>query len=95
MEAIKDTIKNVIGSLVEKKSTHPDGTPQAWIKKVLTKRELGHIKINYFRKGILGVKIDSASWLYFFSLRKDALLIELRKQSKEVKEIRFNIGEVE
>jgi hypothetical protein len=95
MEAIRDTIKSVIGALAEKKSGKNELNPQGWLKNVLTKRELGHIKINYFRKGILGLKIDSASWLYFFNLRKDALLADLRKQSKEVKELRFNIGDIE
>ncbi len=64
------------------------------LKKILTKKEIGHIKFNYFKKGILNIIVDSSSWLYQLSLEKDGLLAKLRKNLKNIKDIRFRLGEV-
>jgi len=94
MEKIKDTIELVIQDLLSKKSGLNDEGPQAWIRKVLTKKELGHIKLQYFRKGILGLSVDSSSWMYSLNLKKEALLSKLKKCSQDIKDIRFNIGDL-
>jgi len=65
------------------------------LKKLLTKRELQHIKFNYFRKGILGISVDSSGWLYHLSLKKEGLLISLQKNLTDLKEIHFRLGEVD
>ncbi|MFA5144858.1 MAG: DciA family protein [Candidatus Omnitrophota bacterium] len=93
MEAIKDTVINVIRNLEAKKTGVADNDPQELLKKVLTKKELGHIKFNYFRKGVLGLRVDSSSWLYNLNLKKESLLEKLKKCSSGVKSIRFNIGD--
>jgi len=79
---------------MEKKSGISADEPQEWLKKVLTKKELGHIKFNYFRKGLLSLNVDSSSWLYSLNLQKESLLEKLKKCSSEIKEIRLRIGEV-
>jgi len=94
MEAIKDTVLNVMQRLKTKKTGICDDDPRALLKKVLTKKELAHIKFNYFRKGILGLYVDSSSWLYSFSLKKEGLLLGLNKKSSAIKDIRFRIGEI-
>jgi hypothetical protein len=96
MEAIKDTLQNVMRAW-EKKIREPtlQDNPELLLKKFLTKKELGHIKFRYFRKGILTFNVDSSSWLYYFNLKKDNLLARLQKQSDSIKNIRFYIGEVE
>ncbi|MFA5063046.1 MAG: hypothetical protein WC578_03135 [Candidatus Omnitrophota bacterium] len=94
MEKIKDTIESVIKDLMVKKSGADDEGPEVWLRKVLTKKELGHIKFQYFRKGILGLITDSSVWLYSFNLKKEILLERFRKCSAEVKEIRFSIGDL-
>jgi hypothetical protein len=94
METIKDVVLHVIEDL-ETKKLHPEiDQPQAWLKKVLTKRELSHIKFNYFRKGVLGLWVDSSSWLYGLNLKKEDLLGKLRANSGAIKDIHFRIGEV-
>ncbi len=93
MEIIKDTIWAVMRELTEKKEAPTDGTPQAWLEKALTKKELRHIKVNYFRRGVLGVGVDSSAWLYQLSLKKAELLGLLRHQCREIKDIRFSIRE--
>jgi len=94
MEAIKDTLLNLMQRLETKKTGICDAAPWAPLKKVLTKKELAHIKFNYFRKGILSLYVDSSSWLYSFSLKKEDLLLGLNKKSGAVKDIRFRIGEI-
>ncbi|MCX5706618.1 MAG: DciA family protein [Candidatus Omnitrophica bacterium] len=93
MEAIKDTIQNVFKELVAKKA-QSDSSLESWLKKILTKKELGHIKLQYFRKGVVGLNVDSSSWLYTFNLKKEGLLASLKDKSSAVKTIRFRIGEV-
>jgi hypothetical protein len=72
MEAIKDTVQKVIQQLQRKKTETGPEEPQGWLKKALTKRELQHIKFNYFRKGILGISVDSSGWLYSLAYKRKA-----------------------
>lgn len=93
MELIKDIVSGLMRDLKNQKS--PQGNPCLLLKKVLTKRELGHVKFRYLRKGILGLAVDSSSWLYHLNLQKQELLakIAMVKQSPAIKDIRFCIGE--
>lgn len=94
MEAIKDTIKNVIYTLETRKSKSSPEDPQALLKRALTKKDLAHIKFNYFRRGTLGIIVDSSTWLYHLSLQKENLLAKLSKKSSTIKDIRFRLGEI-
>jgi len=94
MEKISETIQSVFKELVNKKVADGGVKPEGWLKKVLTKKELGHIKLHYFRKGILGLSVDSSVWMYSLNLKKDSLLKKLKECSQEIKEIRFSIGEI-
>ncbi|HLD82715.1 MAG TPA: DciA family protein [Candidatus Omnitrophota bacterium] len=95
MEAIKDAIEGLMQALEAKRAQSPLDAPENILTKLFNKKELAHIKFNYLRKGILTVNVDSSSWLYHLSLRKDDLLSRLRQKDKAIKEIRFRIGEVE
>ena len=94
MEAIKDTVKNVIQELVVKKSALKEGGPEQILKKILTKREMGHIKFNYFKKGTLSVNVDSSAWLYKLTLQKQEILSPLNKRLDSIKDIHFRIGDI-
>ena len=94
MEAIKETVAQVIQGMVEKKIGLAENDPAEWLKKVLTKKELGHIKFNYFKKGIITVNVDSSSMLYSLTLQKEKLLEKFVKYSDKVRDIRFRIGEI-
>lgn len=93
-KAIKDTLQDVMQTLAKKnEASHQEG-PWGLLKKVLSKKEAGHARLNYFKNGILNISVDSASWLYVFSLQKESLLNKLRKESPaEIKEIRFYLGD--
>jgi hypothetical protein len=95
MELIKDTITSVIHDLVAKKSgAAADADPEGWVKKALTKKELRHIKVNYFKKGVLCLSVDSSAWLYNFNLQKSSLLARISKQSKTVENLKFYLGDI-
>ncbi len=94
MELIKNTIQGVLEGLVLKKTDGSETNPQALLEKALTKKELRHIKLNYFKKGILSISVDSSAWLYALSLRKENFLKEMNKGPLLIKDIQFRIGEI-
>ena len=83
-----------MAGLSAKKDTSLIADPELWLKKALTKKELGHIKVKYFNKGILGLSVDSSAWLYAFSLKKAELLNKFKKENPELKNINLRIGEI-
>ena len=92
MDKIKDALDEVMRSLEKKKRGVPGQDPEENLKKVLTKRELNHIKFEYFSKGIVGISADSSTWLYHLNLRKDKLTAELKKITPAVKGLRLRLG---
>jgi hypothetical protein len=94
MELLKNTVVEIMRGLASKKTTSSDAGPHDWLKKALTKKELGHIKVKYFNKGILGVNVDSSAWLYILSLKKEELLHSLKKENPGLKNINLRIGEI-
>lgn len=94
MVQIKDLIEGVIRDLTTKNLGEKATDPQEWLKKTLTKAEMGHIKFHYFRKGILGVRVDSSAWMYSLSLKKEKLLSKIKGCNPSVKEIHFSLGDI-
>ena len=97
METIKNTVRAVMQSWetkIKPGSPSPE-PPESLLKKLLTKKEFGHIKFRYLRKGIMGITTDSSPWLYYFSLHEDKLLEQLHKSGYSLKDIRFYVGEIE
>lgn len=92
MEIIKDTLKDVIQDLKIKKKDLRIDEFGSLLKKTLTKKELNHIKLGYFRNGILGINVDSSVWLYHLNLKKEVLLTKLNKKIA-IKDIRLHLGE--
>jgi predicted nucleic acid-binding Zn ribbon protein len=94
MEEIKATILEVMQELEARRQGVSKDSPEVSLKKIFTKKELGHIKINYLKKGILGIGVDSSAWLYQLNLQKDKLLNKIRKQPGKIKDIRFRLGQI-
>ena len=94
MELLKNTLDELMRSLSSKKTNSSGADPQEWLKKALTKNELGHIKVKYFSKGVLGLSVDSSAWLYILSLKKEDLLNRMKKENPELKNINLRIGEI-
>jgi hypothetical protein len=93
MEKLAGAIEGVIRDLTAKKTSGSVDDPAQWLKKALTKKELGHIKFHYFRKGVYGVLIDSSVWMYSLNLKKESILNKIKEASPAVKELRFSLGE--
>jgi hypothetical protein len=94
MEIIKETILTVMQELSDKKSAPDKHNPQTWLENILTQKELRHIKVNYFKLGILVLLVDSSTWLYQLNLKKEHILESLRRNGHQVGDIRFYIGEI-
>jgi hypothetical protein len=93
MEHLKNILDVVMKGIDVKKNASCEAGPQQWLKKTLTKKELEHIKVKYFSKGVLGLSVDSSSWLYILSLKKEELLESLKKENSAIKNISLRIGE--
>jgi len=94
MDDIKNTIAAVLKDMETRKDRVAASDPAQYFNKVFSKKEQAHLRLAYFRKGILAITVDSATWLYHLSLRKQELLRKLVELSGEVKDVRFVIGEI-
>lgn len=94
METIKDILKTLLKDLKVKEKAAWRNNPEALLKKAFSKKEQQHIKFNYFKKDIIGLKVDSSTWQYILNLQKEDLLTKLRKISPTIKDIRFRLGEI-
>jgi len=93
MEPIKNTIQQVFEGWQGKNKLAVADEPGAWLKKTLAKKALSHVKLYNFRKGVLSIKVDSSTWLYYLSVQKEDLLKKIRRESAAVKDIRFSLGD--
>ncbi|MDD4980452.1 MAG: DciA family protein [Candidatus Omnitrophica bacterium] len=91
MDSVKDIVADLMRGLKNRKP--PKDDPELLLKKALSKEELRHTKFRYFRRGILGIAVDSSVRLYNLNLHKSGLLAKLAKKSPVIKDIRFYIGE--
>lgn len=92
MEAIKETINNLMVVWEAKKKSDDFYNFENLLNKLLTKKEIRHIKFNYFKKGVLDIKVDSSNWLYYFNLKKKDLITDARQNVESIKDIRFHLG---
>ncbi|MFA6349994.1 MAG: DciA family protein [Candidatus Omnitrophota bacterium] len=94
MELIRATVSGLLKKLRDKGG--PDKPhPEDVLKNILTKRELGHIKVKYFKAGVLYLAVDSSGWLFNFNLKKQELQDNLHTKLPEIKEIRLRLGQVD
>lgn len=92
MEAIKETINSLMLVWETKKKSADFYDFENLLNKLLTKKEIRHIKFNYFKKGILDIKVDSSNWLYYFNLKKKEVIMSMRQDVEGIKDIRFHLG---
>jgi hypothetical protein len=92
MEKLGETVKQVLDDLSRKRGN--DGAPsiQERFSSLLTAKEKEHASAMYFRKGILGVTVDSSSWMYYFITRKKDLLSGMSGHLKGLNDIKFTVG---
>lgn len=95
MENIKETIKRVMQKLQGGQGLSREEEIEKEISRVLTKKEIRHIRINYFKNGVLNIAVDSSSWLYHLNLKRAQILSGISKKVVGVKDVRFRLGEGE
>lgn len=94
MEGIRGAVKEVMRRLETKKKTSPTTSPQFLLEQALSRKELKHIQLKYFKKGVLSINVDSSSWLYQLNLKKADLLARLEKKAVDIRDIRFRLGAI-
>jgi hypothetical protein len=95
MDQIKKIVTDVMQDLRVQKKKGAQDNPALLLKRLLPKKELGHVKFRYLRKGVLGITVDSSGWIYQLNLQKPGLLERLAKKHRVIKDIRFYIGETQ
>jgi hypothetical protein len=92
--SIKEAISDVMGRLRVGEATGEGPDACDALKNILTKEEREHIRITNFAKGIVYAHVDTSSWLYVCSLKKESYLKQVRMTVPAVRDIRFGIGDV-
>ncbi len=94
MDTIKNAVAHLMRSLQEKSAVASRDNPEELLKEVFSKKELEHVRVNYLKQGVLHLKVDSSSWLYYFNLHKKEAIAAAGKKSTQIKDIRFRLGEI-
>jgi hypothetical protein len=92
MEKLADALKQVLDELADKRAREGACSVQERFAEILTEREREHAQAAFLRKGILGVTVDSSSWLYYFTTRKAKLIEALLPHISGLREIKFSVG---
>jgi len=94
METIKQTLEVVFKDLQARKEKAAEVTPDFLAKKVFSRKELEHCQTGFLKNGILQIKVDSSTWLYYFNLHKKEALEKLSGQNSQIKDLKFSLGEI-
>lgn len=92
MDTIRQTVSAVMAQLTAEHGKAVEQGPAAWIKRLFSSQERRHVRFGYYRKAVLGLEVDSSSWLYHLNLRRQDLLAHLRQLAPEVKDLRLRLG---
>jgi len=94
MEHIQPILQQVINNLKAKTQINKDDIQQIWTKanpKKISQNTLAKI----LKNGVLYVNVKNSCWKYELTIKKESILANLNKYfSKEIKDIKFRIGEV-
>ncbi len=90
-------IAGVVSDLTEalRKHSSRQGKIASLWERAVGKEKARHSSISTLENGTLTVTVESASFLYEFSLEKETLLKRLRKKfAEEIKDLRFQVGDL-
>ena len=92
---LEGIVKNIISDIGTKGRVSEEEIIDAW-KASVGRRASGHARPTSLKKSRLVVNVDGSAWLYELTLKKKEVLKKLsgRLKDKDIKEIRFRIGEV-
>jgi predicted nucleic acid-binding Zn ribbon protein len=93
-QAIKDVVSTILEGLKSREPQYKMGLLQEW-RRAVRGNIAKHTKPVAWRGTRLIVNVDSSSYLYELSLRKEKILSRLKKYlgKEKINEIQFRIGE--
>jgi hypothetical protein len=94
METIKQTLDVLLKDLRVRKENAAEVSPDFLVKKVFSRKELEHCQAGSLKNGVLQIKVDSSTWLYYFNLHKKEALGKLSSQNYQIKDLKFSLGEI-
>lgn len=94
METIKQALEVLLKDLQARKEKVADATPDFLVEKTFSRKELEHCQAGSLKNGILRIKVDSSTWLYYFNLHKKEALEKLSGQNSQIKDLKFSLGEI-
>lgn len=94
MEPIKQTLDELFKDLQARKEKAAEVSPDFLTKKVFSRRELEHCQAGSLKNGVLRIKVDSSTWLYYFNLHKKEALEKFGGQNSQIKDLKFSLGEI-
>jgi len=94
METIKQTLEVLLKDLQARKEKAAEVTPDFLVKKVFSRKELEHCQAGSLKNGILQIKVDSSTWLYYFNLHKKEAQEKFSGQNSQIKGLKFSLGEI-
>ena len=93
MEAIKNTLEGLLKDLAARKEKSADQDPENLIKKFFSRKEAEHGRAGILKNGVLYIKVDSSTWLYYFNLHKKEFLEKFSARNPQIKSLKFSLGE--
>ena len=94
MEAIKETLDLLLKDLKDRKNKAAEIAPEFLAQKAFSRKEFLHCQAGGLRSGVLQIKVDSSTWLYYFNLHKKELLEKFSGHNSQIKDIKFSLGEI-
>ena len=93
--SIENILKDVIKDLSGKGRVSAEEVGRAW-EEAAGHRAARHTKPVSIKKSVLTVNVDDSGWLYELTIKKKDLLkkLEDRIRGKQLKNLRFRIGEI-
>jgi hypothetical protein len=94
VEAIKQTLDVLLKDLKARKEKVAEISPEALAQKIFSRKESDHARAGYLKNGVLYLRVDSSTWLYYFNLHKKELLGKFSGQNNQIRDLKFSLGEV-
>lgn len=92
---IKDITKGLIKEISKERRSREDETRRVW-QEAVGEKFSRHTQVVSFRGKKLLVNVDSSSWLYELTMRKQKIKAKLKDRLKDdFKELRLRIGAIE
>ncbi len=83
----------MLRDLKERKEKAAEISPELLAKKIFSRKEAAHARAGLLKNGVLYLRVDSSTWLYYFNLHKKELLENFSRQNSLIKDLKFSLGE--